>query len=203
MSETDHLLSDEDMRDYIANGYVVLKTTQPPEVHQAIYDKTEEVFSEAGNPGNNVLPRVPELRHVFDDPAIRGALTSILGTEYAMHSHRHPHVNRPGAKAGGWHKDSYWGYYKVRCHRTRWAMIFYYPQDVTLTNGPTAVIPGTQYLMKRAEDESTEVHVPVIGDRQNAFLTLVLDFFQHQIGRGTQLFVWLDTKVTLQKHARF
>jgi len=164
MSETlSSLLTDAQMRDYLKNGYVLLNTTTPTEIHQSIYDKTDAVFGSEGNPGNNVLPRVPALRQVFDDPAVSGALTSVLGPDYVMHSHRHPHINVPKGKGGGWHKDSYWGYYKVRCHRSRWAMIFYYPQDVTNANGPTAVIPGTQYLMNRVEDESSEVQTSVLG----------------------------------------
>ena len=55
-----------------------------------------------------------------------------------MHPHRHPHHNVPGSQAQGWHKDSYWGYLKIRNHHPWWAMAFYYPQDVTEDIGPTA-----------------------------------------------------------------
>jgi hypothetical protein len=65
--------------------------------------------------GNNILPTLPELDLVFDDPTVRGkhqmkmqiplalgliathvipsagALQSILGPEYMMHAHRHCH----------------------------------------------------------------------------------------------------------------
>ena len=71
---------------------------------------------------------------------------------------------RAGSEGGGWHKDSYWGYHKVRYHRNRWVMIFYYPQDVTLENGPTAVMPGTHYYNGRADDEQDERHLPVLGE---------------------------------------
>jgi HEAT repeat protein len=142
----------------------------PARVHQAIYQKTEEVFEKEGNPGNNLLPRIPAIQHVFEDPVIVGALKSVLGPNYAMHSHRHPHINPAQSDGGGWHKDSYWGYNKVRYHRTRWAMIFYYPQDVPLEQGPTAVMAGTQYYNARVEDETSEVHQPVLGEAGTAAL---------------------------------
>ena len=43
------------------------------------------------------------------------------------------------------HQDSYENDQNVRHHRTRWTMAFYYPQDVSLEMGPTAILPATQY----------------------------------------------------------
>jgi hypothetical protein len=164
------LLTDAQMQHFIAHGYLVLKTTLPAEFHQQIYQRTEEVFAKEGNPGNNLLPRIPQIKQVFDDPVVIGALTSVLGQAYLMHSHRHPHINPAGGQGGGWHKDSYWGYRKVRHHRCRWAMIFYYPQDVTQENGPTGVMPGTHCYEKRAANEADEVHLSVTGPAGTAVL---------------------------------
>ena len=164
MLDPQYLLGDEEMQQFIAEGYLTLKSSLPASLHQEIYQRTEEVFAKEGNPGNNVLPRIPALQQVFDDPVVRGALTSVVGEDYVMHAHRHCHINRVGSEGGGWHKDSYWGYHKVRYHRNRWVMIFYYPQDVALENGPTAVMPGTHYYNGRADDEQDEWHLPVLGE---------------------------------------
>jgi hypothetical protein len=67
------------------------------------------------NVGNNILPTIPELDLVFEDPTVRGAandvcflsspspllaltfsgspgaLQSVLGQGYVMHAHRHCH----------------------------------------------------------------------------------------------------------------
>ena len=51
------------------------------------------MYTEEGNPGNNLLPRIRELRKVFDHPVVTGALTSVLGPNYMMHAHRHGHFN--------------------------------------------------------------------------------------------------------------
>lgn len=170
MTDNHLLLTDTQMQHFLQHGYLTLKTRLPAEFHQEIYRRTEEVFAKEGNPGNNILPRIPELHQVFADPVLSGGLASLLGPSYLMHSHRHCHINPAGSKGGGWHKDSYWGFHKVRSHRTRWVMIFYYPQDTTLDNGPTAVMPGTQCYEQRAASEADEVHLSVCGEAGTATL---------------------------------
>ena len=149
-----HKLTDAQMRDFIVNGHITIKAGLPRSFHETIYRKTQEYTAKEGNLGNNILPRVPELQAVFEDPVVRGAFTSILGENYAMHSHRHPHQNRPHSDGQGFHKDSYWGYQKVRHHCPRWAMAFYYPQDSPLEIGPSAVLPGTQYYSTRITEDN-------------------------------------------------
>ena len=147
-------LTDAQMRDFIVNGHITIKADLPRSFHETIYRKTQELTAKEGNLGNNILPRVPELQAVFEDPAVRGAFTSILGENYVMHSHRHPHQNRPHSDGQGFHKDSYWGYQKVRHHCPRWAMAFYYPQDSPVEIGPSAVLPGTQYYSTRITEDN-------------------------------------------------
>ncbi len=147
-------LTDAQMREFIVNGHLTIKTDLPRSFHETIYRKTQELTEKEGNLGNNILPRVPELQAVFEDPAVRGTFTSILGENYVMHSHRHPHQNRPHSDGQGFHKDSYWGYHKVRHHCPRWAMAFYYPQDAPLEIGPSAVLPGTQYYNTRITENN-------------------------------------------------
>ena len=89
MRKEAHLLSDEAMQRFIRNGYITVKPEFPATFHQRIYQKTEEMFEKVGNPGNNLLPRIPELRNVFGHPVVRGALTSILGEDYYPVSYTH------------------------------------------------------------------------------------------------------------------
>jgi hypothetical protein len=170
VTDATHLLTDEQMRDYLTKGYVVLRSSLPRQMHDDIYARTMEVFDKEGNPGNNILPRVPQLHNVFQDPVFRGALTSVLGPDHIMHSHRHCHVNRGPGEGGGVHKDSYWGYQRVRNHRTRWAMLFYYPQDAPEEIGPTGVVPGSQTYEKRESWEPLEQILPCVGEAGTAVL---------------------------------
>lgn len=162
MLENRYLFNDNQMHDFIVNGYVTIKTDLPASFHEYIYSQLNAVVEAEGNPGNNVLPRIPEIQQVFDQPGVRGAFTSILGPDYIMHPHRHPHHNVPGSQAQGWHKDSYWGYLKIRNHRPWWAMAFYYPQDVTEDIGPTAILPGSQYYSTSTHGDD-ETGVSLLG----------------------------------------
>ena len=160
MVDRSYLFDDDAMRDFIVNGYHVISVDKPVALHDDIYEKTKAIIDEDGNPGNNLLPRVPEIQQVYDDPGVRGALTSLLGPDYVMHAHRHPHVNPPNSRGGAWHKDSYWGYTKVRDHHPRWIMAMYYPQDTPVEIGPTGVIPGSHYIESRDETVGGNGSVP-------------------------------------------
>ena len=147
------LLSDSQMKQFIVNGYVTVKADFPRPFHQSVYARAEEIFSTRGNPGNGILPAIPQLADLFSHPAVTGALTSILGPGYAMHPHRHCHLTPPRQSAQRHHQDSYEDDQNVRHHRTRWAMAFYYPQDVTPEMGPTSVLPASQYYTSRNQAE--------------------------------------------------
>ena len=139
------LLTDAQVQAYLTNGYITVQTAHPPAVHQNIHRQIETLFATEGNPGNDILPKVPDLYQILRDPAVDGALQSLLGPSYLIHPHRHCHHNPSGSKGQGMHQDSYENDQNVRHHRTRWTMAFYYPQDVSLDMGPTAILPATQY----------------------------------------------------------
>ena len=152
MVDKRYLLNDDAMQDFIINGYVVVKPALPPGFHKSVFQQTLEQIEKGEHLGNNLLlSKVPMLQQVFDDPAVHGALTSILGQNYVMNQHRACHYHPPGSKAQDWHKDYPLGG-NVRYHRTRLAMAFYYPQDVTEDMGATAIQPATQYYMTPSED---------------------------------------------------
>ena len=151
-------LTDRQMQDFIRTGYVLVKPSLPDEFHQAIFQQTDTVFETEFNPGNNLLPRIPALRKVFDDPVVSGALTSVLGPSYFMWPHRHCHYNAPGTPAQNLHKDA--GMHKS--HRTRRIFALYYPQETTLEMGPTAVLPGSYiYNTRPTDDPAAEVSLVV------------------------------------------
>ena len=155
------LLDDRQMRQFVTRGYLTFHLDLPDAFHRHIRERAAEELGRCaaaglGSPLNNALPRIPELRRVFDHPRIAGALTSILGAGYYLHLHRHMHDNRPGSDAQTIHQDSLFNSrYAVdgnrRHHHCRWAMAFYYPQDTTLDMGPSAVVPCSQYLTEGAE----------------------------------------------------
>lgn len=145
MENQEYLLNDEEMRRFIIDGYIKIQTDFPTNFHKTIFQQVEDMFENQGNLGNNLLPLIPEIQQIFSHPAVHGALTSTLGENYVMHSHRYCHFNPPGSTGQNFHKDSYEGDEQIRRHRCRWMMGFYYPQDTTEDMGPTAILPATQY----------------------------------------------------------
>jgi len=134
-------LTDDQIRTFIRDGYIEVKPDLPREFHDEMFAKIDELYESEGNPGNNILPKVPELQTIYDDPKVHGAVQSIAGDDYYAEPHRYVHYNQPHSEGQTLHKDSF----TRRRHHTRWLVTFYYPQDTTLEMGPTGVVPGTQY----------------------------------------------------------
>ena len=156
-------LTDEQMRDFIINGYVKVKTDLPLSFHENIRQQLDTMFEETGNLGNNLLPAIPEIQEVFDHPVVHGAMQGVLGANYVMHPHRYCHFNQQGSEGQNFHKDSYAGDEQIRRHRCRWTMAFYYPQDVTEDMGPSAVLPGSQYY-ETGESAHEQPEIALCGE---------------------------------------
>ena len=52
---SDDLFTDEQMREFLTNGFVIIKPDLPKSIHDTIYQKLDEVVDMDGNPGNNLL----------------------------------------------------------------------------------------------------------------------------------------------------
>ena len=133
-----HLLSDDEVLAFIVRGYHLVKPDFPEDFHRAVTRKLEDLEE---NPGNGILDRVPELREVYEHPALTGVLRSLLGRNYMMDGHRHWHTVAPGQKSQGWHQDGT----NVRHHQVWCLLAMYYPHDVPLGMGPTVLMPGTHF----------------------------------------------------------
>jgi hypothetical protein len=136
-------LSAAQLQQFVVHGFVRLRPSLPPSYHARVFNRTQRVLRDEFNPGNNVLPRLPLLARLLDDPVLRGALASVLGEGYLLHAHRYCHESHPADQA--WHKDTYFDYFQPHHHAPRMAMVYYYPQRTPVALGPTRVAPGTQY----------------------------------------------------------
>ncbi|CAE8622008.1 unnamed protein product, partial [Polarella glacialis] len=140
-------LPNEDLEHFIRRGYLVIPSRVAPEVNERIWNKAAHTASHgphaAAELGDNVLPAIPDLFEVLESPVVDQALRAVLGEDYLLHGHRHLHLSSRAEQM--WHKDSYWGFRRMRHHRPRWCMMLYYPQDTTLNMGPTHVLAGSQY----------------------------------------------------------
>ncbi|UJR11486.1 hypothetical protein I4U23_015666 [Adineta vaga] len=167
------LLTDKQVQEFLINGYLILEPNSlDRDFHSTIFEQASSIFAKEGNPGNNILPRIPQLQYVFDDPTIHGALISLLGSNYTMQPHRHAHLTKPGSADQHWHKDSYFGYRKpLRHHQLRYVMAMYYAQDTTMEMGPTAIKPQTQYIVKDRETSQQDDNMSE-NNEQNDIYTI-------------------------------
>jgi len=173
-------LSDEQVRQFIADGYLLLRPSLPRELHESIRRRLDaSIPDRRGNPGNNILPLVPEMRHVLQSPEVRGACETLLGPGYLEHPHRFCHVEEPPADPGldraaklaaNCHQDSYTPLARPRHHHIRYARVMYYPQDTPESIGPTHVIPGT-HLNTVLSDEERARALPVSGPAGTVSIT--------------------------------
>ena len=155
---TNITLDDRAMQGFIRDGYVVVQPELDADFHQHVFDSIDHVFETEGNPGNNLMARISAIGKVWSDPAVDGAMQSILGRGYYMHPHRHCHYRPPGGEGQTLHKDGF----SKRRHRTRWTLAMYYPQETTLEMGPTALVPGSHYFnTEEAGTARDEMALPV------------------------------------------
>jgi hypothetical protein len=145
------LLTDEQMRRFIAQGYLTLRIAElGDDFHEALYEHARAEFG----PNNNGLTgtggstdRIPELLAMVNSPTVVGALTSIIGPDYSG-GRLEPtpgcalHVSTDEDQI--FHKDTQRGVIKE--HRTRDVMVMYYPGGADENMGPTAIAPSSHIL---------------------------------------------------------
>ena len=164
------LLNDEQYTQYLSEGAIVLQPDSlGADFHDRLYEHGQNIYSLVESSksktahldiiGDSLRGRIPEIDNIFKDPNVAGALESILGENYVIHPHNF--VHKSSLIDQGFHQDGNlpWnerGHY--RSHRPDWALLFYYPQDVTIENGATELILGTQYWTKDFEKDDGTWH---------------------------------------------
>jgi hypothetical protein len=153
-SQAPRLLDDDEVLKFVTHGYHLVKPDLPAGFHADVCKQLESV---GNRQGNRILDAVPVLRDVYDHPAVRGALISLLGDGYLMNGHRHLHINLPGSRSQSWHQDGT----NVRHHQTWCVLGMYYPHDVTLEQGPTMILPSTHF--RNAPTERLQTYANIRG----------------------------------------
>ena len=145
------LLSDAQMRSFIASGFLALAAPElPASFHSELYAKASRAFGPES--GNGLLTNVAvgitaELQELLRSPTVAGALVSLLGPGFTF-----GHLGSGGcalhASATGGdqlnHKDSQRS--GVNGARTRAVMLMYYPGASDERMGPTSLVPSSHLL---------------------------------------------------------
>jgi hypothetical protein len=152
------LLSKHQLRTFVRDGVLAVRVPEHEFPHNdRVYSEARQGVAEmtdADGRGYNInlSNGTPERRFAWSDlpavsdvcgaPSVVGALTSVLGEGYSMHPHRALH-NNAGNVDQMFHKDGH--HVGERDHRPRWIMGLWFPHAVTISMGPTVVVPGSQF----------------------------------------------------------
>lgn len=162
-------LTDAEVREFCARGFIVVKPSKSAEFHRANLEEFDLRHGPGGkgyggNRGEFGIV-MDGLLAVYEDPVVAAALRSLLGPGYVMHQHNATHLNQPGATNQSWHKDPYGPEAGTRHkHAFRICMALYYPQQTTLDIGPTGIIPSRySHTVISSTDcfQATEVDQPL------------------------------------------
>ena len=180
-------LSDEAVYKYLTDGYIVIQPERlGDDFHQALWHEADKLYAAAGLLksktahldllGDNLTARVPRVNALLADPAVAGAIESILGEDAFLHPHNFVHEST--TKDQPFHQDGNlpWnerGHY--RSHRPDWLILLYYPQEVTAANGPTEIIPNSQYWTVDIELPDGDWHRGDFMDPDLTMETLAVD----------------------------
>ncbi len=148
----EHLLSDVEMARFLVNGYHLVEPDLPSGLNEQIAARLDDL---GANPGDAITETIPELWKVLDHPAVRGALTSLLGGDYSVNSHRHWHCKLPGSGHMQWHQDST----NNRSTGIDRLLGLYYPHTISAEMGPTVIVPGTQFRNAPTDRMSTYTNI--------------------------------------------
>lgn len=166
MDESPKLLTDDQVRRFVADGFVVLDSGLRDELHAGIARELHySLKNESKWLGDNLLPRVPNIDTVLQCSVVQGAMQSLLGPDFAWAPHRFPHNSEPlepearptkfdpfenqpvmgkGSISGsGWHQDGHSKAGRSRWHTFKAINMFYFPHDVPIEMGPTRLLAGT------------------------------------------------------------
>lgn len=141
------LLTTEQMKMFVAQGFIALKvSTLPEEFHSTFHQTCEALHRAKGEdgPGGEVLAEA--LDAIVQSRITRGALTSILGPGFVGGT---PRGGAPGGSSDsdqGYHKDNSSNCAVRDITTPRQISMFYYPGPVKAEDGATCFLPGTQYL---------------------------------------------------------
>ena len=90
------LLSDDQVRRFIADGFIIVDSQLDAAFHQQMAQQIAYALEyELPHPGDNIVPRVPALNLVCESPAVKGALSGLLGDQFVFLPHRFPHNSDP------------------------------------------------------------------------------------------------------------
>ena len=176
MTQTDYLLSDAEMAQFLVNGYHMAQLDLPEGLNETIEARLEALES---NPGDAITEAVPELWQVLDNPEVTGIMTSLAGVGYQVSGHRHWHCKQAGTDYMHWHQDGT----NSRERLMEQFLGLYYPTAVSADMGPTVVVPGTHF--RNAPTDRMASYTNIRGQIPVVVKAGTIAFTHYDIWHGT------------------
>ena len=176
MTQTDYLLSDAEMAQFLVNGYHMTQLDLPEGLNETIEAKLEALDS---NPGDAITEAVPELWQVLDHPQVTGIMTSLAGVGYQVSGHRHWHCKQAGTDYMHWHQDGT----NSRERLMEQFLGLYYPTAVSADMGPTVVVPGSHF--RNAPTDRMASYTNIRGQIPVVVKAGTIAFTHYDIWHGT------------------
>ena len=170
MSQNKIMLTDEQMANFTAKGYLVLDSIIPEEINRqflddigystnepvdTVYDHYSRIMQKsvipivkAGTPLTKSYDKGTALDKIIFNPKVSGAIDSLVGLDCVL-DHHFLHITFPskyykGSKtrkmSQGNHQDS-----TINVNKSFDIQLFYFPHEVTKEMGGTRYIPGSHF----------------------------------------------------------
>ncbi len=157
-------LSAGDMARFVVDGFLEFGDLVPADLNAQVH--ADALAYPTDRPYDPNKPREfwdasPAVREVFDLPAVRGVVESLVGPE-AVHDHSYLHTVPPGKReAQRWHVDS-----SLAADHPRQfdVLVCYFPHDAPPAMGPTMVLPGSH--LRRVSYHDVTRYKNFVGQRQ-------------------------------------
>jgi hypothetical protein len=184
------LLDDDAVKSFIMKGWMKISPEEvglPRAFMQTIYDKMSALHDDTHKKiGENSHSAVPEIHDVMAQPAVAGALQSLLGKDYSLHPHTFTHIKDDIGADQDWHKDGFLprNGHGIRYHQPEHVLVMFYPQDTVEELGATEILPCTQYWMN---DNAPEENFPTSGRTVGQGLSRIEDLDERAAARAATL----------------
>ena len=144
MADVKPTMTDDDVMDFIALGYVLLEGVVPEDFNRECDDLPR-------GRANDLIASDAFTKEVLLHPEVAGVARSLLGENFRVPSGGHHHFYEAPHMGQTWHSDGLSGsgydVTNLQC--------YYYPHEVKLEDGPTMILPGSHC---RAVDREAIAH---------------------------------------------
>lgn len=139
----DHLLSSEQVAEFVANGFLLFEGLVPEEINGVAGEELRDEHSALrqryphGLALNECFREFPGVREMLSLPTVRGLLQSLVGPQ-PVYDHHAVHARKPDEPSQDLHADAI-----IDLRAAFDIQLMYYPEAVAPDAGGTLLIPGS------------------------------------------------------------